>query len=921
MDAGGGVDPYYKLWNQVTPENESKWGSVEGTRGSFNWGCDTPFNYAKKYGFKSWDVTAGSLENDTYTATKYTVTEDATITLTGQEATTSISSVTPSGKTPSSNCRNEPVVPQLVYDPRDNEAYYVAELCDGKVWMLDNLRLDLVANKDALSSANTNATDAGLDYLKGTSTGTASDQYATAAVAYWTSSYSYSAPLIAIKDASDTAGTGWNPNSVASVTYGDGSGKIGVYYNYCAASAGSYCYSNAAPDGTNASQDICPAGWRMPTGGSSGEYRALYTAYSSNAIDFRNALSTPLSGYFNGSAFNLGSYGIFWSSTRGNGSNMNSLYVDSSGVTSPYGNARLFGYSVRCLLMSENTYTLNYDKNTTDTVSNMPSSQSATVQNDTITNFTLPTGNIPSRSGYTFAGWGTSSDQAEPTYKYNNGTFTPSEATVYANDNPETLYAIWQAPREITFNIDSNVSSVQILDSSGNVVSTITTTGTNVNLTEPVTYTIKPTHATYYMTDTITKTSGVGTLNGEEFTVGAGTATITITSREMPILYDEIAALSKGKNTESSSHFSWTEITEPTTTSPSTDTSTSGVFEWDGKNGGAGIDSNGGSQKIYFYRGILNNDGSGTYGSDGSANAYPNYVKLANNTCWRIVRTTSTGGVKIIYNGIWNGNVGSGTCANSQANAQLTFLAFNNCSATAVHAVGYTYSNLESTSTATPISTIFGSTGNDTTTNINSSIIKQYVEDWYEANMASYTSKLEGDAGYCNDRTLNEGESWTAPLADSSAIVPNTTREPTAYYFGSYPRNANSSTFSPILTCPRGRVDLYSYKNSVGNGNGQLKYPIALLTADETSLVGDGRNDSYSASNTKSYINSGSYVRLLSPYDRNSYGYADGFVLGPNGKLSDYIVYYPNGVRPVISLAPGTHVLGSGTATDPWVVQ
>ena len=51
MDAGGGVDPYYKLWNQVTPENESKWGSVEGTRGSFNWGCDTPFNYAKKYGF------------------------------------------------------------------------------------------------------------------------------------------------------------------------------------------------------------------------------------------------------------------------------------------------------------------------------------------------------------------------------------------------------------------------------------------------------------------------------------------------------------------------------------------------------------------------------------------------------------------------------------------------------------------------------------------------------------------------------------------------------------------------------------------------------------------------------------------------------------------------------------------------------
>ena len=51
MDAGGGVPQYYKLWNQVTPENESKWGSVEGTRNSYNWGCDTPFNYAKKNGF------------------------------------------------------------------------------------------------------------------------------------------------------------------------------------------------------------------------------------------------------------------------------------------------------------------------------------------------------------------------------------------------------------------------------------------------------------------------------------------------------------------------------------------------------------------------------------------------------------------------------------------------------------------------------------------------------------------------------------------------------------------------------------------------------------------------------------------------------------------------------------------------------
>ena len=51
VDAGGGIPVYYKLWNQITCENESKWSSVEGTRGSFNWGCDKAFNYAKQHNF------------------------------------------------------------------------------------------------------------------------------------------------------------------------------------------------------------------------------------------------------------------------------------------------------------------------------------------------------------------------------------------------------------------------------------------------------------------------------------------------------------------------------------------------------------------------------------------------------------------------------------------------------------------------------------------------------------------------------------------------------------------------------------------------------------------------------------------------------------------------------------------------------
>lgn len=48
---GGGIE-YATLWNQITPENESKWSSIEGTRNSYRWsGCDNAYNYAKNHNF------------------------------------------------------------------------------------------------------------------------------------------------------------------------------------------------------------------------------------------------------------------------------------------------------------------------------------------------------------------------------------------------------------------------------------------------------------------------------------------------------------------------------------------------------------------------------------------------------------------------------------------------------------------------------------------------------------------------------------------------------------------------------------------------------------------------------------------------------------------------------------------------------
>lgn len=43
-------DDFINYWNQITPENEGKWGSVEGTRDSYNWGpLDRIYDYARQH--------------------------------------------------------------------------------------------------------------------------------------------------------------------------------------------------------------------------------------------------------------------------------------------------------------------------------------------------------------------------------------------------------------------------------------------------------------------------------------------------------------------------------------------------------------------------------------------------------------------------------------------------------------------------------------------------------------------------------------------------------------------------------------------------------------------------------------------------------------------------------------------------------
>jgi len=56
---------FYRYWNQVTPGNAGKWGSVENVRGTYNWTIlDTIYNYAQKYNimFKEHVLVWGSQE-------------------------------------------------------------------------------------------------------------------------------------------------------------------------------------------------------------------------------------------------------------------------------------------------------------------------------------------------------------------------------------------------------------------------------------------------------------------------------------------------------------------------------------------------------------------------------------------------------------------------------------------------------------------------------------------------------------------------------------------------------------------------------------------------------------------------------------------------------------------------------------------
>ena len=272
-----------------------------------------------------------------------------------------------------------------------------------------------------------------------------------------------------------------------------------------------------------------------------------------------------------------------------------------------------------------------------------------------------------------------------------------------------------------------------------------------------------------------------------------------------------------------------------------------------------------------------------------AGNATDNWVKFGKNASnqdlyWRIIRTNSDGGVRLLYHGT------STTATDAVINSNTKF----NEKYNDPMYVGYMYG----TSNATAIDR----------SNTNNSTIKDKIDTWYEQNMTSYTKYLSTTAVYCNDRSNPAGGYNTGS---------------TSFYYGGYTRLITNK--APTYDCTDTN-DKFTVDTSTGNG--KLTYPIALMTADEVSFAGGVYEKNapawyyYNSANGSSTGNI--WWWLLSP-NRWDGSYARVFgVRGSSGPgyLSNDYVNLAKGVRPAVSLKSCVKTSGGdGSASTPYTIE
>ena len=283
-------------------------------------------------------------------------------------------------------------------------------------------------------------------------------------------------------------------------------------------------------------------------------------------------------------------------------------------------------------------------------------------------------------------------------------------------------------------------------------------------------------------------------------------------------------------------------------------------------------------------------------------NVIDNYVSFADKI-WRIVRINGDGTVRLVLDDVAKDS--SGNVINTKFNSSTNDNAY----------VGYMYGTVGST------------TYDATHQNINDSTIKTAVDKWYEDNLKTNYSNYLADTLFCNDKTLASssiGASNTGLGYGTNKTYYSTTER--LYYSTG---TTEITTATPTLKCAESATNDYSRFTvdvaTLANGNqtnGDLKYPIGLLTADEVSFAGAYKSGQ---TNKTYYLYNSSITSnwwLSSPVSCNGLNAFEWFVSYSSGNLSNYNVPSSLAFRPSINLKANILVGGGdGTSSNPYTVN
>ena len=283
-------------------------------------------------------------------------------------------------------------------------------------------------------------------------------------------------------------------------------------------------------------------------------------------------------------------------------------------------------------------------------------------------------------------------------------------------------------------------------------------------------------------------------------------------------------------------------------------------------------------------------------------NVIDNYVSFADKT-WRIVRINGDGSVRLVLDDVAKDS--SGNVIETAFNSNRDDNAY----------LGYMY--------GTPGSTTYDATHE----NINDSTIKTKVDKWYEDNLKTNYANYLSDTLFCNDKTLASssiGSSNTA-LGYGKNKTYYSSVERLQYSTGT----TSITTSKPTFKCAESAKDTYSRytvnETTLLNGNktnGDLTYPIGLLSADEVAYAGAYKS---SQANKTYYLYDSSITSawwLSSPINYDGSCAYEWYIIYSVGVISSGGVSNTNAFRPSLSLKASVLINGGdGTSSNPYTVK